>query len=528
MGAFIGVGLLLAACSGTQGGGAPIVGGSGGSGAIAVTAGSSGVGGAPCTPGSKRCDGLNVKLCDERGVTETVSQTCLPSQACSGGACVASTCVPNTKSCKDGAVWTCDANGASTLSEKCAFGLSCRVEGDGASCSPQACSPNQPVCAGDVATLCRSDGSGPSAGGVDCSNTKQACYGGKCLEVACTLGAKLCDHGSLYLCSHNGTDISLLSTCRMDEVCDGDMGSCRARLCEPGKVSCDGTRVQTCNAFGSAWLPGSVECATDGNVCVNGSCKKQVCAASRRYCQDGNAYECDSTGTVAILRQLCSQAEHCTSSGYCATNDCHAGDKVCVGNVLKVCSADNSLPSEGTACGDSQVCDSGQCKDRPCLPGAYFCKGPDVYVCDFGSTSPFFYLDHQCTADTVCKPLSTYNASCIPLPCSPGSTTCLGNKIGTCGSDGQSLSALTTDCTTTSNVCTADLKCAKSASDTLGLGDSLEQVYSGSLVGDVIDVDSARKLTELQLNLVTAAPRELRFIVYELSGQSFVPKVDKT
>jgi hypothetical protein len=384
------------------------------------------------------------------------------------------------------------------------------------------------VCAGDVATLCRSDGSGPTTGGVDCSNTKQACYGGKCREVACTNGEKLCDHGSVYLCSHNGTDISLLSTCRTDEVCDGDMSACRARLCEPGKVSCDGTRVQTCNAYGSAWLPGAVECATDGRVCVSGSSRKQVCAASRRYCQDGNAYECDATGTISTLRQTCNaQSEHCTSSGYCATNDCKAGEKLCVGNVVKVCNADGSLPTDGTVCGDNQICDSAQCKDRPCEPGALFCKGADVYQCNFGSNSPFFYLAQSCSPDTVCKPLSTYNATCMPLPCSPGSQTCLGNKIGTCGSDGQSLSAVTTDCTTTTNVCTSAFTCAASATDELGTADSTEQLYGGSLVGNVIDVDSPRKLTDLQLFFVTAAPRDMRWIVYEMSGQYFVPKVDK-
>jgi hypothetical protein len=43
----------------------------------------------------------------------------------------------------------------------------------------------------------------------------------------------------------------------------------------------------------------------------------------------------------------------------------------------------------------------------------------------------------------------------------------------------------------------------------------------------VIDVSSARKLTELQMHLVLAGPRELRWIVYELSGQTFVAKIDK-
>jgi hypothetical protein len=113
------------------------------------------------------------------------------------------------------------------------------------------------------------------------------------------------------------------------------------------------------------------------------------------------------------------------------------------------------------------------------------------------------------------------------LACSPGSTTCIGDKIGKCATDGQGLSATTTDCTATANVCTADLKCAASATDAIGVSENAEVIAANSLIGDVIDVDSTRKLTELQTNLVLSGSRELRWIVYELSGQTFVAKADK-
>jgi len=43
----------------------------------------------------------------------------------------------------------------------------------------------------------------------------------------------------------------------------------------------------------------------------------------------------------------------------------------------------------------------------------------------------------------------------------------------------------------------------------------------------VIQVTSARKLTEIQANLVLAAARELRWVVYEQTGQNFVARIDK-
>jgi len=538
VGVIVGLGFLFAACSGSKSsepigsaGGDSVGGSAGSSGPFGASGANAATGGAFCGPGTKRCEGLNIKLCDETGARESITQTCLPTQSCTAGACVAAACVPDSTFCKDGAVWKCDKNGVSALAEQCATGLFCRAEADSASCSAQACTPTQPACDGNVATTCRSDGSGPASGGVDCNKSKQACYAGQCRDVACTNGAKLCQHGDLYLCAHNGTDISLLTGCHSDEVCDADMGSCRSKLCEAGKITCDGTRVQTCNAFGSGWAPGSTDCAADGKICVNGSCKKQLCAASRSFCQDGGVYSCDSSGTVATLTQTCNaQSEHCAtySSGsfaYCRTNDCHAGDSVCADNVIKVCNADGTLPASGTACSDTQVCDNAQCKDRPCVPGSYFCKGADVYYCDWNS--PFFYITQQCTSDTACKALGSSGASCAPLTCPPATTACVGNKIGTCAADGQTLSSVTTDCTATTSVCGADLKCAKSATDTVGVAENVEPLSASTVVGDVFDVASARKLTELQTQLVLAGPRELRWIVYELSGQTFVAKIDK-
>ncbi|HET7544524.1 MAG TPA: hypothetical protein VFK05_31860 [Polyangiaceae bacterium] len=535
VGAIIGgVGLLLSACSGTKSTTGPDFAGAGtfgNAGSFAIGGASGSPGSLNCVPGAVRCDGPNVKLCNGTGTQETITQTCLSTQACSNGACAASACAPNTQFCKDNAVWKCDQNGAGTPGEKCATGLFCREESDSASCSAQACSPNQPVCDGNVATTCRADGSGPVSGGMDCDNGKRACYAGQCRDIACKDGQKMCQHGDVYVCSHNGTDLALVSGCHVDEVCDADLGSCRARVCEPGKVTCDGTRVQTCNAFGSAWLSGSVDCAADGKICALGGCKKQVCAASRSFCQDGNLYSCDSTGTTATLSQTCNpQSEHCQiyssgSFGYCEKNVCHAGDTVCDNNTIKVCNADGSLPATGTTCSSTQYCENAQCKDLPCTPGNYACKGSDIYYCDF--VAPYLYLTQQCGPDYACKTMSGQGATCVPLACTPSSTTCIGDKIGTCAMDGQSLSAVTTDCTASTSICTTDLKCAKSATDTIGVAENADVMQASNVFGDVIDVDSTRKLTELQMQLVLSGPRELRWIIYELSGQTFVAKIDK-
>jgi hypothetical protein len=485
-----------------------------------------GPGATTCAAGASRCEGLNVKVCSADGTSESIQATCLPPQSCSDGACRETACVPNTKFCKDGAVWKCDSTGGgSTLSQPCAAGTFCREADHDASCSNQACSANEPMCDGNVATACQIDGSGPKPGGTDCAATKQACYQGQCRDQACESGIKVCQHDDVYLCAENGTATSLLADCRDDEVCDGLEGACRTKVCTPGEVSCDGSRIVTCNDFGSAWLAATTDCAASSQLCVAGSCREQVCVPNSTFCQERVIYACDSVGTSSTLSQGCNSWQHCVqynNYAYCESNQCQPGAVVCDGNVVKTCTKDNTLPSTGTPCGDDNYCVNGQCKPRGCKEGQYLCQNGNVYYCDYSGPS----LQWDCPADTACKP-TTDGATCEVLPCDPGSSACLANKVGTCATDGQSLSKVTEDCAAGSNICTPDLKCGKSAVDTLGVAENVEGVSAGTFIGDVVNVTSARKLTEISLNLVLAGPRELRWVVYEQTEQAFVARVDK-
>jgi hypothetical protein len=480
-----------------------------------------------CTAGAARCDGLNVKVCNADGTAESIQATCLPSQSCSDGACRETDCVANSRFCKDGAVWKCDSTGGgSAPAETCADGYFCRESEGDASCSDQACTGDAPLCDGTVATTCRSDGSGPRPGGTDCNDTGEACYQGECRDVSCSSGMKLCQHDDVYLCAQNGTDVSLFADCRDDEVCDGAMGACRAKLCEPGKTSCDASRVTTCNEYGSAWLPTSKDCAANSEVCVNGSCRDRLCSPGRSFCEDGSVYSCDSTGSVTTLSETCNPSwSHCEeypSYAYCAANECQAGQVFCDGNVIKTCAADNSIPETGTGCKADEYCTNATCKPRGCELDQYFCKDGDIYYCGFEGP----WLEQTCVDETRCQALPN-GTTCAALPCDPDSTVCLANKIGTCAADGTTLSKVTEDCTTTSSICSAELKCAKTSVDTAGVAESVEAVSTTQFIGDVVEVNSSRKLTELAMNLVLGGPRELRWVVYEQTGSLFTARVDK-
>jgi hypothetical protein len=515
LGAIIGLGFWLAACSGSS-----------------KTSDKPAVD-RVCEPGTKSCDGQNVKVCSDDGSERTIEQTCSPSQTCADGACAETNCVPNTKFCQGNEVWKCDSTGSgSSLSQSCAKSQFCREADDSATCSDQACTGGQAMCDGDIATTCEADGSGPKAGGADCAANKQACFEGKCQDTACLAGAKLCMNEDVYLCAKNGTDTSLLADCQMGTVCDGDKLACVAKVCEIGAAGCDGTRAVNCNAFGSGWDPAGTDCATDNRVCVAGECKKQTCTPSATFCQGGNVYQCDQSGVSSALYQTCTpNYYHCTpypSANYavCDYNQCQPNQLLCDNNIARTCNPDGSWPTAGTDCGSDKYCDTGACKTRVCDAGTIFCKDGDVYGCDWLGSSASLYQD--CPTDTTCN-VTNGNYSCIPLPCSPGDTVCLGNKIGTCAADGQSLGTVTTDCTTAGSICGTDNKCAKSVVDILGVDEPQGDISEPStyFVGDVIQVTSARKLTEMQFKFLLPPTRSVRWVVFqETSDSNFTAKQD--
>jgi len=480
-----------------------------------------------CVPGTRRCEGSVVKLCDAQGLQESVQQTCPSSQTCSAGACVDRACVPNSRFCNEGAIRKCNSDGAaSTVVERCTGGLFCRAEDDDVSCSPQACSVGDALCEGNVATTCLNDGSGPKPGGTDCSTTQQLCYKGQCHDIACVAGSKLCQHDDVYLCGDNGTDLKLWADCQPSEVCDADLGTCRSKVCEPGKVQCDSTRVVTCNGFGSGWLPDLKDCAAEDKICTSGTCKKRVCSPNTSYCQDGELYSCDNTGTVSSQVE-CGANAHCMSSGayaYCTTDACIAGQPACRDDVIVTCNDDGTLPATGgTACGEGQKCDAGVCVTR-CEQNTSFCKGNDVFYCQWDGTSA---VSQYCEGENKCEAAGGGSARCAPFDCSPSTTACLGNQIGTCADGGESLSAVSKDCTATAEVCTSASTCAATTTDTIGVAEnSAELVSAGSVIGDAIKVNSARKLTEMQMKLKLDEPVSLRWLVYEETGTSYVAKVD--
>jgi hypothetical protein len=443
-------------------------------------------------------------------------------------------CLPNTKLCKDGAVYRCNRTGSgSTLSEACDSGQYCIEADEDAACSDTPCKSGQPLCDGQVATVCKEDGSGPEAGGTSCADAHEVCVEGACVEQECAPNRKFCAQGNVYLCSENGLGRSLLAECGTDQVCDEAALTCRPKVCDRGARSCDGSKVVECNDFGSDWVESGVDCASSDDVCVDGACVERSCTAGATFCQGYDVYVCDAHGVTSQLRQACNAGgpainRHCQqtseTAAACVNYDCIAGEQFCEGNTLKTCTAENTVPTSGTDCGD-QVCLSHACYPKVCEPYAMFCQDGDIYQCD-DDTGTSSHRTVQCETGTTCKHTPPNWVTCEPLACTPGQAACLANQLGVCAADSSSLASISEDCGAKGLICSAEGTCAASVVDDVPAEENTAGVTSGEFIGDGIKVTSSRTVTKLEANLVLPAPRDLRWVIYELQGISWVAQVD--
>jgi hypothetical protein len=451
---------------------------------------------------------------DGAGNTECTSNRDCSLGVCGEGVCKDVSCVPNSTYCGDGGVWSCALDGTpAVLVQHCSSDQYCLEQSGRASCSATVCYAGDKVCNGSLATQCEPDGSGPKPGGDDCSAAKQICFQGECRDLLCTPGQKLCDDGSVYLCDDAGTTRALVTTCGSSEVCDEAAGACEFKVCDPGKLGCDSNRVVTCNASGSGYVQSGTDCAANNGVCVAGTCVPSACKPSQGFCMGNAAYSCN--GSVASLISTCSSDEHCAPSGsyaYCDPDVCQPGELGCNANVLATCNSDGSdwLPG-GTDCSLADgTCSNAACVPNACSPGQLFCKDGNVQSCDWQGLT--FSLSQFCAVGTYCA-TSAGVTSCVPTPCAPDSDGCANEKLGHCTSDGMGVEPGATDCAALEQVCTLQ-GCAKTAVDVISSPAQLSAASAGEFVGDVITVDTGRKLTQIEVDLSMPGTRTLVWSVY--------------
>ena len=467
-----------------------------------------------CTPGTALCDGNRLTVCDELGAgPETTGGTDCgdTDQVCYSASCRDVICEPGTTYCKSGGIYLCENGGATErLFSSCAFNQYC----DEATtmCVVRSCTPGTPACVGETTGVCNAAGSGiDTSMGTNCGAlTDQACWNGACAPVVCENGTRYCTGQSVYMCINNGTLSSLQSACSTGYHCDPVDAACELNVCTPNGPACDGNRATTCNAIGSGYLTGGTTCDTD-EACVSGTCLPLVCEPNSYYCSGGNPYRCGIDGTTTTLLATCTANQHCrVGFSTCQTDVCTAGMPFCNGDLISTCASDGSGPVDaGMACAMGNVCDASVCRPVICTPDLVDCVNADVQRCNAKGTA--WTITSDCPTTSYCDEASA--PTCLEDFCSAGMPACDGETLATCGTDGGSYVSQTTNCATSSQVCTLSA-CADAATDLVGTA-TTSSSYTNYMMANRYYVTSTRRLTQIENYLAFTGTIQLTWFVYE-------------
>ena len=179
--------------------------------------------------------GLDRQSLRRSRLQETIAQTCALTVLL-GGACVERACFPQPI-LQRGAIWKGTATARKARSSnRCTSGLFCRADDGGVSCSPRP-APPETRCVKATSPRLPEHGSGP--GRAAPTAPLQAPLLRRAVpRRRLRRRLEVCQHDDVYQCGANGTDLSLWQNANRRSV-RRRHGSCRARVCDPGKVQCD-------------------------------------------------------------------------------------------------------------------------------------------------------------------------------------------------------------------------------------------------------------------------------------------------
>ncbi|MGC4094021.1 MAG: hypothetical protein QM756_40150 [Polyangiaceae bacterium] len=232
-----------------------------------------------CMPGAVRCSGtIQSRTCSATGTWNTAADC--PNRACVNDTCV--DCQPGSVICANGTQSrTCDADGHYLPAANCLSGA-CLND----NCT--ACAPGTSQCtsANTKVQTCSSAGVWGMESGCDygCNDngTADACQ-------PCALGTSQCGTNVLQTCEVGGW----MSGSCMNCFDSGDHDYCGECSPSAAPVCTSTTKYHACGTDGH-WQT-EVDCATNGEVCLNGACVACTPGTSR----------CEADG---VNRRLCSQS----------------------------------------------------------------------------------------------------------------------------------------------------------------------------------------------------------------------------
>lgn len=381
-----------------------------------------------CAANTLGClDDETAYVCDGTGTARS-SLPCGAARYCDAGTCRDEVCDPGTTICEGQSIVTCDARGSSAAVRACSSEPACAASTFGCGCSDgecevRACAPESTRCVANSTQRCSADGL--TWGALTDCGASSVCVGGSCVPKTCTPGSRECVGDTLVECNASGTSRTETDCKTSLDICTGTgaAAACTDRVCTPNATTCNATTsaVLLCDARGAAQT--TVSCGA-GQYCDGGVCRAQVCEPSSVTCDGSAVVTCNVLGSASTVRQCASDPScagglyGCTcSSGTCVSRICSPGSTRCAGNGTQTCSSDGLYWGSQVSCGNTHVCVAGACELRVCSAGGRACEGETLVVCNATGTAE---------ARTDCQ------ASQLSCSESDGSAACVDTT--TCGS----------------------------------------------------------------------------------------------
>ena len=163
------------------------------------------------TAGQTYCVGLNVYVCQlstNPNGSGSPSTTCNSNQYCSNGTCYSCVCSPGTTRCNGNDIEVCNSSCSGwTVTSTCSSNQYC----SNGTCSSCVCSPGAKRCNGNDVETCNPSCSGWTVSST-CSST-QYCDAGTCYQCVCSPGATRCNGNDVETCNSSCSGWTVTASC---------------------------------------------------------------------------------------------------------------------------------------------------------------------------------------------------------------------------------------------------------------------------------------------------------------------------
>jgi hypothetical protein len=348
-----------------------------------------------CTPGEHRCNSWQLQECNQAGTDWVLLEECSAPEKCDSRTVQCSTCIAGEAYCSGATLLSCNANRDGYVATECESSDECNI----ASMSCRACVPGELQC--NMQSLVRCS-DGQTWEPVEDCVSPALCEASlqrhlddpaapvECAAPACQPGSFECaehDARTLRGCPPDGSGYRTIGICANAEACDATNGQCLALTCSPGSYQCSGTALQLCARDGMKWE--TLENCETAGLCNTTARGCVACEPGTLQCSANELHRCTEDASwesleVCASTALCDIGSEMGQLGRCMAPACGSGEYRCAEDQLEVCNTERSGFTTVETCDSADACNAidGRCDVLACeSAGAHRCRGEFLERC---------------------------------------------------------------------------------------------------------------------------------------------------